>query len=124
MTFTRQFFTYYPEPMEYPLSEPQRNIVFWAVCIPLRMRIARSVTQEPWSQCVTRPFAAVVGARWLLGLENGDEGMFGGPTWWADQRRLHGGLWTAYAVTGQSCYLWADVAVGVANWARVKLAHE
>jgi hypothetical protein len=104
--------------MKYPLSEPQRKAAFWLVCLPLRTAIARYAAAAP---LLSRPFAAVIGTRWLLGLENGDEGMFGGPTWWADQRQLHGGLWSAYAVTGQSCYLWADVAVGAANWARVKL---
>jgi hypothetical protein len=58
----------------------------------------------------------VVAYRWLRGLEVGKEGFFGGPTWWADSRNLHGQLWFLFAVTGNWRFLAVDTATGVANW--------
>jgi len=89
-----------------------RAVLFWSVCIPLRTWLATrgDVRALRW-------FALVIGGRWVAGLENGDEGMFGGPAWWADERRQHGVLWLAYALSGQSAYLKADTAFGVVNWA-------
>ena len=93
------------------MKRQYRNVVFWSVCIPTRLYLA-SVGDAAW----LRLFAAVIGGRWLMGLENGNEGVFGGPVWWADERALHGVLWTAYAGTGNNSFLFADVFMGAANW--------
>ena len=92
------------------LSEPARNAVFWSVCIPLRVWLA---TRPPRG---LRVFALVIGLRWMFGLENGNEGMFGGPVWWAPERWLHGAFWTIYAVTGDRTALWFDVGTGALNF--------
>ena len=60
--------------------------------------------------------ASVVAYRWLGGMENGHEGMFGGPAWWACQRPAHGALWGLYALTGESMFLKIDTAFGAVNW--------
>lgn len=90
-----------------------RDRLFWLVCIPLRGALScHALTGErQW----LRAFAAVVGARWVLGYEVGDEGMFGGPTWWKEERRLHGVLWLAYAL-GLRPALALDTAFGAYNW--------
>ena len=92
------------------LTKEQRAAVFWAVCIPLRLHAA--LRPGP----VTRVAALVIGARWLAGLEVGDEGVFGGPAWWAEDRPTHGALWFAHALTGDRRYLLMDVGYGVQNW--------
>ena len=89
-----------------------RELLFWAVCIPVRYGLylyART------SSVLLRAFAAVVGTRWLLGYENGNEGFFGGPAWWARSRPLHGALWLGYAATDRASLLLYDVYLGVAN---------
>ena len=87
-----------------------RTSLFWGVCIPLRLAIALHAPR--WMS----PVAAVIGLRWVLGLENGDEGMFGGHVWWAEERRAHGVLWLLYAVTGSRQWLLYDVLFGAFNW--------
>tara|TARA_Y100000817_G_scaffold252280_1_gene204848 strand:- start:4430 stop:4738 length:309 start_codon:yes stop_codon:yes gene_type:complete len=93
------------------LTPMQRGALFWGVCIPLR-----SYLSSKGDDATLRAFAAVIGGRWLLGYENGDEGVFGGPSWWKEERPLHGALWAAYAATGNSQFLKIDTAVGAANW--------
>ena len=93
------------------LNKTQRGIVFWGICIPLRTWLSSLGDRKP-----LRVFAAVIGARWLMGLENGDEGVFGGPSWWKEERTLHGVLWSTYAVTGQARFLKADTFIGMINW--------
>jgi len=88
-----------------------RALLFWGVCIPLRTALAHVGDSGP-----LRVFAAVIGSRWVMGLENGDEGLFGGPAWWKEERPVHGALWLAYAGTGNARFLKADVAFGAANW--------
>jgi hypothetical protein len=95
------------------LSKDQRALLFWTVCIPLRSYLATR-----GDNAYLRLFAALIGVRWMLGYENGDEGMFGGPAWWADDRHLHGILWTGYSLTGDSRWLKADTAYGAINWLR------
>ena len=95
------------------LTPQQRALVFWGVCIPLRSYLATRGDDPK-----LRVFAAVIGARWVMGLENGNEGVFGGPAWWADERALHGALWLAYSVTGDSDFLVADTVFGAVNWFR------
>jgi len=89
-----------------------RAVLFWSVCIPLRLMIARHASR----QLGPRAAAAVIGGRWVSGLENGNEGMFGGPAWWADERRAHGVLWLLYAASGDRMWLCGDVMFGAANW--------
>ena len=93
------------------LTRLQRGALFWGVCIPLRSYLS-SKGDDP----LLRFFAAVIGSRWLLGYENGNEGVFGGKTWWKEERPLHGALWMTYAVAGDSRFLKADTAFGAANW--------
>lgn len=87
-----------------------RGLLFWSVCIPLRTALARNAGP------VTRALGAVIGPRWLLGLENGNEGMFGGPAWWADHRVVHGAMWSAHAITGDPKFLYLDTAYGIYLW--------
>lgn len=93
------------------MKPTHRAVLFWGVCIPLRAYLA-SRGNDPY----LRVAASVLAYRWLSGLENGHVGAFGGPAFWADERPLHGALWGAYAVTGNSTWLWADVTVGGVNW--------
>lgn len=63
-----------------------------------------------------RLFAVVVGGRWVLGMEKGHIGAFGGPAWWKEERLPHGVLWLMYACTGDDTYLKVDTAFGALNW--------
>ncbi len=67
-------------------------------------------------QAHLRVFAAWIGWRWVTGREVGDEGVFGGPAFWADERWLHGVLWLAYALHDDWRFLFADTAFGAFNW--------
>jgi len=94
----------------------QRSLLFWAVCVPVRVAVCvRAARGEPG----LRALAAVIGGRWLLGVERGHVGAFGGPAWWAAERPVHGLLWSAFAVTGVNHFLVGDTVFGVCNW----LAH-
>ncbi|MAT69126.1 MAG: hypothetical protein CMJ58_06335 [Planctomycetaceae bacterium] len=90
----------------------ERTVLFWGACIPARSLVAYHAKDNP----VIRVGAAVVSARWLLGMEQGTVGFFGGRVWWRDARALHGALWGAYAVTGRPLYLWTDMVFGASNW--------
>mgnify|MGYP006140392969 CR=1 FL=1 len=90
-----------------------RALVFWGVCIPTRLLIARHAGADTMA---LRAIAALIGSRWLLGMENGQEGVFGGPVWWARQRPLHGTLWSLYSLTGDNAFLYLDTTAGAANW--------
>lgn len=98
------------------VSVPKRKALFWGVCIPLRLYLA-SLGDVAW----LRLFGLVIGARWVSGRENGDEGMFGGKAWWKEERGLHGVLWLLYAGSGDRRFLQADVTVGMLNWAHTYL---
>lgn len=87
-----------------------RTLLFWGVCIPVRYYITTIDIPEK------RLAASIIAMRWLLGYENGHTGFFGGNAWWANERKLHGMLWAAYATTGTSTYLLADVWLGALNW--------
>ena len=63
-----------------------------------------------------RLFATVVGTRWVLGMEDGHIGAFGGLAWWKEERAQHGVLWLLYAFTGDDTYLKIDTAFGAVNW--------
>ena len=93
------------------MKSSHRAVIFWGVCIPLRTYLSTL-----GDVAFLRLFAAVIGYRWVRGYENGDEGVFGGPAWWADERVAHGTLWMAYAVTGNSNWLKSDVLLGALNW--------
>ena len=98
--------------MSFPLSAPMRGFLFWGVCIPVRLSLARR-GDDP----LLRAAAAVIGYRWLSGQQNGPEGVFGGVAFWADDRPVHGMLWSAYAASGRNEFLYADTAFGALNWA-------
>ena len=87
------------------------SLLFWGLCIPLRCHLAMIGDWLP-----LRVLAAVVGARWVLGLIRSTTGFFGGPAWWAEERRAHGVLWLLYAGTGRAVWLKLDVAFGMLNW--------
>lgn len=91
-----------------------RAKLFWRVCIPTRAAIALVAMRH--NPRALRLAALVIGARWVLGLENGHEGYFGGPVWWAEERGAHGALWTAYALCGDGRLLALDTALGAGNW--------
>ena len=105
------------------LSKGQRALIFWSVCIPLRATLAHR-EHSGWQRALLRFFATRVGVRWLAGLENGDEGVFGGPAWWREERARHGLLWLAYGVTGSQAFLKADVAYGSYNWISSGIEHQ
>ena len=88
-----------------------RAVTFWLVCVPTRLTLA-SLGDRTW----LRVAAAGVGATWLLGREMSVEGFFGGPAWWKEERPLHGLLWSLYALSGRSDFLYADTAFGICNW--------
>jgi len=97
-----------------------RALLFWAVCMPVRAAICvRAARGEP----ALRALAAVIGGRWVLGMERGTVGRFGGPAWWAEERPVHGVLWSAYAVTGASHFLVADTVFGAVNWFMKSAGH-
>lgn len=97
-----------------------RDRLFWTVCIPLRFAIALNARREThW----LRAAAALIGYRWLRGLENGNEGVFGGPAWWKEERPLHGVFWMSYALTGNGRLLAMDTGFGMYNWFTTKRAH-
>ena len=97
-----------------------RALLFWAVCMPVRAAIAvRAVRGEP----ALRALAAVIGGRWVMRMERGHVGVFGGPVWWAEERPVHGALWSAYAVTGVSHFLVADTVFGAVNWFMKSAGH-
>lgn len=91
-----------------------RAALFWGVCIPLRVSLYRHARGS--NRTALRLFAAVVGGRWLLGLNNSTRGFFGGHVWWKDARPLHGALWSAYAATNRADFLLADVIFGIATY--------
>lgn len=93
-------------------SVTHRAVLFWTLCIPLRLYLARQAKDNPY----LRAAAAVIAYRWLSGSETAHTGFFGGKAWWADERPLHGLLWGAYAATGRDTFLYADVTVGALNW--------
>ena len=93
------------------LSLDQRRALFWTLCIPLRWTLA-SLGDHP----LLRLYALAIGSRWVLGMEKSVKGAFGGRAWWAKERRTHGILWLAYALTGRSVLLKVDTLYGMHNW--------
>ena len=76
------------------MKATHRALLFWGVCIPLRLSLA-----SLGNNTALRVFAAVVGARWLTGAEDSKVGRFGGPAFWADERPLHGAAPTSTRAT-------------------------
>lgn len=95
-----------------------RALIFWGVCIPTRTYLTYLARQ---GSDTLRIFALVIGTRWLTGFENGNEGFFGGPTFWADERPVHGALWVAYALTDEWRFLAADTVFGAGNWLNFRM---
>lgn len=88
-----------------------RALLFWTVCIPTRLLIARYADLIPYGSLV----AAGIGGYWLMGSEQSDVGFFGGRATWKDLRPLHGALWIGYAATENRNFLYADAALGIAH---------
>lgn len=88
-----------------------RAALFWGVCIPTRLYLA-----SLGDSVFMRAGASVVSYRWLTGLNDNHMGFFGGPAFWADKRPLHGLLWGAYAVSGNSNFLYGDALLGATVW--------
>lgn len=89
----------------------ERTLLFWGVCMPVRWTLS-NVGDAMW----LRVAASVIGLRWVLGYQVGNEGFFGGPAWWAGTRKFHGLLWCFYATTGMSTFLKLDTIYGAYNW--------
>ena len=72
------------------VDSTSRALIFWGVCIPLRsyLTLRAKDNREDW----LRLFALAIGTRWVTGGEVGNEGVFGGPAFWKDERPLHGVL--------------------------------
>ena len=98
-------------PFHVPLPKCQKDVLFWTVCIPLRYYLSTLGDNR-----YLRAYALITSINWLSGMENSEVGQFGGPAWWKEERSLHGALWGAYAITGNSAMLKADVALGAVNW--------
>ena len=90
-----------------------RALLFWGVCFPTRLAIAR-VAYE--GNSTLRLASAAVAFAWLTGSVSTTTGSFGGPAFWADERPIHGALWGAYTVTGDYRFLLADATFGAINW--------
>ena len=101
------------------LSASQRAIVFWGVCIPLRTYLTYFARRRQQSDAL-RVFAAAIGFQWVSGKQVGNEGVFGGPAFWADERFFHGVLWSGYGLTDDWRFLAADTAFGAVNWLQAK----
>ena len=93
------------------MKATHRALLFWGVCIPLRLYLSTR-KDSAW----LRIFAGVIGVRWISELENGTEGVFGGPAFWANQRPMHGYLWLLYSVSNNNTFLLFDTLFGAANW--------
>ena len=96
----------------------ERAVLFWGVCIPFRLYLA-SRGNAGW----LRTAAIIISYRWLTGKEVGNEGVFGGPAFWADERPIHGLFWGAYATTGKSQFLYYDTLFGATNWLLFHVSH-
>ena len=97
------------------LTQQQRTLLFWGVCIPVRVslvKLARTTSPHKTLQLV----AAAVSLRWLSGTQTNTTGAFGGPVWWADERKIHGLLWAGYASTGVWQFLLLDTVLGCVTW--------
>ena len=92
------------------LSHKQRTLLFWVVCIPVRVALVNLARAS--DNTSLRMFAAALGVRWLSGTQTSTTGAFGGPVWWADERSVHGLMWASYAATGQWQYLALDIVLG------------
>ena len=98
--------------MNLKTSRFNRAIIFWSVCIPVRLYITMRAAKSN-----LRVHAAAVAFMWLSGRHSDElEGAFGGHAWWAGQRHAHGMLWAAYAATGRWEFLAMDTAGGAWNW--------
>jgi hypothetical protein len=93
----------------------RRPDLFWLACVPLRSLLALYAS-TPGNHYLLRLILGVVGARWLLRLENGVEGFFGGDAWWKEERGVHGAMYVLYAKSGIWQFLMVDVVFGVLNW--------
>ena len=103
------------------MTPEQRALTFWLVCIPVRSSlacVARALTSRTTGTThpALRALATVPAYRWMRGLEVGNEGVLGGPVWWADTRQVHGALYAAFSVSGRWEWLCADAVLGAVHW--------
>ena len=99
--------------MNMQLTEQQRTLLFWRVCIPFRISVTQLArTPHP----VLRLLAAAIGIHWLSGSQTNTTGAFGGPVWWAEDRKVHGLMWASYAATGQWGFIALDTVLGCLAW--------
>ena len=99
--------------MNLKTDKANRALLFWGVCIPVRILITVRAMHDPY----VRIPAAGVAYMWLSGSHSDAvEGAFGGHAWWAEERRAHGLLWAYYAATGYWQLLALDTACGGVNW--------
>lgn len=94
-------------------------LLFFGVCIPTRAALSYAASVlKPASQeeSVARGAAAVLGGIWVTGIPFNKESkpttFLGNDVWWNDLRPVHGLLWLAYAITGESGFLFADTGLG------------
>jgi hypothetical protein len=96
------------------LSLQQRTLLFWGVCLPVRVSFAKLAYTS--TQPTLQLLAAAISVRWLSGTQVNTTGAFGGAVWWADERRLHGLMWASYAATGHWQFLAIDAVLGGVAW--------
>ena len=98
--------------MNLKTDKSNRALLFWGVCIPVRIYLTMQAAKSQY----IRIFAAGVAYNWLSGSYSESVGAFGGHAWWANERRAHGLMWAAYAATGKWQFLALDSAGGAGNW--------
>ena len=102
------------------MKSSERAIIFWGACIPLRLGLAFLAKDNKHSVRL-RAFAAAISLRWLTNGVTNTRGFFGGPVWWANERRLHGAVWALYAAINQWQWLFLDAGLGAGNYVAKKI---
>ena len=83
------------------MGDSTRIVLFWGLCIPLRFGLAFLPTVLNGAQHYylgTMVCAMAVGTLYLALTDSRTCGFFGGKTWWAKFRRVHGFLLFTAAV--------------------------
>ena len=100
----------------------ERALLFWLLCIPLRLLIAWIVAYHGKKEMALAAFLIVVGFMMKV-IESPGKGFFGGKTWWTELRKLHVLTWLIAAlllVTDKYYYagvtLLLDAVVGMVGW--------
>jgi hypothetical protein len=101
-----------------------RFLLFWLVCVPLRVGLAIATLLVARLEPERMPFlaaglllpAAGFAAQLCPGAQR-HKGAFGGPAWWADARAVHAALYFAAAALS----FWTSEAAGLVLLADVAL---